>query len=644
MKKFFISFSLAFLFCVSTIAQDYKTHKVKVGETIESISKIYLVTPFDILALNPDAKSNLQPNTILIIPKTRILEKPIEIEKQQLINYKSHKVKRKETLFSLSQKYNITIEDIKKHNTRLYSDNLRKGDRVNIPQYETILVTSITGNTIKKYTVLPKEGKWRVAYKFGISVEELENLNPEMNEVLQDGEEINVPNVADNEEKTIEESFGYYTVLLKEGFFRLNIKLGLSQEELENLNPELADSGLKEGMILKVPLDVGNTTENEAIERSTLTDRLTNFETKRIAVMLPFRLNRVDLDSIREVKDIIRQEGLLSISLDFHSGVLMALDSAKQLGISTKLDVYDTRGQISEVTNILRSNNFSNYNAVIGPFTATNFERAASMLKDDNVPVVSPVSMPKNLYNNVFQTIPSSELLRKRMIQFVKDIADTIPKHIFIISDSKHRAVSDLLKQEFPSAKQIFSRKDKNKKEAYHILLRDIVKQFKEGLNIVFLETKNEGFVSNVSSMLNGFNGYDKKLRIEREIILMTTNKNEAFEDENVSNYDLSKLKFHYPSVNRHFDIEKNSNFVSHYKRIWKTEPNRYAARGFDITMDILLRLAIDEDLYKASKNDIETEYVENKFRYSKKMFGGYYNEAVYIVKYDELKIVEAKQ
>ena len=41
---------------------------------------------------------------------------------------------------------------------------------------------------------------------------------------------------------------------------------------------------------------------------------------------------------------------------------------------------------------------------------------------------------------------------------------------------------------------------------------------------------------------------------------------------------------------------------------------------------------------------DIETEYVENKFRYGKKMFGGYYNEAMYIVKFDNLRIVEVKQ
>ena len=36
------------------------------------------------------------------------------------------------------------------------------------------------------------------------------------------------------------------------------------------------------------------------------------------------------------------------------------------------------------------------------------------------------------------------------------------------------------------------------------------------------------------------------------------------------------------------------------------------------------------------------TEYTENKFQYAKKTFGGYYNQALYIVKYDDLKIIEA--
>jgi len=68
--------------------------------------------------------------------------------------------------------------------------------------------------------------------------------------------------------------------------------------------------------------------------------------------------------------------------------------------------------------------------------------------------------------------------------------------------------------------------------------------------------------------MLNGFNGIDEELEIEREIILMTTNKNKAFDGENVSNnYALSNLKFHYPSPNKPYDNEQPNSFVTRYKK-----------------------------------------------------------------------------
>ena len=78
MKKFLIALSFVLAFCSGTVAQNYKTHKVKVGETVEDIAKKYMVTPFDILALNPDAKTSLQPNAILIIPESKFLENPVE--------------------------------------------------------------------------------------------------------------------------------------------------------------------------------------------------------------------------------------------------------------------------------------------------------------------------------------------------------------------------------------------------------------------------------------------------------------------------------------------------------------------------------------------------------------------------------------
>ena len=644
MKKFLVSLSFLVLFSMSAKAQNYKTHKVKVGETIESIAKIYMVTPFDIYALNPDAKNSLHPNMVLVIPESKVLEKPVETQVTKLVGYKTHKVKRKETLYSIGKIYNVTVDDLKKHNNRLYSENLRRGDRINIPKYDKVSATTTLENTLKTYQVQPKEGKWRIAYKFGITVDELEKLNPKMADTLQDGQEINVPNIAFNEEKTIDEEYGYYTVVPSEGFFALKRKLGLTQEEIEVLNPELRESGLKSGMIIKVPKDVSDNSSSGDVTRSVLIDKIINYETKKLAVMLPFMLDRVDMDSIQEIKEMLRGDDITNISLDFHTGVLMALDSAKQLGISTKLDVYDTKARASVVTDLINRKDFSKYDAVIGPFISDEFDRAAAMLRRDNIPMLSPVNETNNLYDNVFQTMPSNELKRKRIVEFVKQL-DSIPSRILIISDQNHRKENNLLKQEFPEAKQIFSRVDEETgKDMFYILTDDIEKEFKEGLNMVFLESNNEGFVSNVTSMLSGFIGFDEELEIEREVVLLTSDKSRAFDGENVSNITLSKLNFHYPSPNRPINEEQPDTFVKAYQNKYYITPNRYAIRGFDLTMDVLLRLASANNLYDASSNDIETEYVENKFRYGKKMFGGYYNETMYIVKFDNLRIVEVKQ
>ena len=648
MKKILIALSFVFVFCSSALAQNYKTHKVNPGETIEEIAKKYMVTPFDIYALNPDAKTSLIPNAILIIPNSKFLEKPIEVEEIKVISSKTHKVKRKETLYSIAQKYNIKVEDIKKYNTRLYSENLRKGDKLKIPSFGKVKTTSKLANTIKKYKVLAKEGKWRVAYKFGISVPELEGLNPKMTDSLQVGQEINVPNIAANEEKIIEDTYGYYSVLPKEGFYRLKVKLGLDQEQLVALNPELSDGNLKEGMVLKVPLDTTNNTEVTDVSYTSLANNIINFETKRLAVMIPFQLNRIDFDSINDVRNLVKNDRLLSISIDFHTGVLMALDSAKQLGISTKLDVFDTKGRVSEISSIINDNDFSNYDAVIGPFRASNFDRVASMIKRDNIPAISPLTIPQKLYENVFQTIPSDDLLMKKMINFIKQ--DSTDYNVIIIADEAHRGKSNVIKTELSIAKQVFSRRNKEDEEAFYILGDDIIDSLKEGKTYVFVETSKEGFISNVSSMLNGFNGItlegegDKQKEVEREIVMVTTDRNRAFQGENVSNFHLSNLNFHYPSYNLDYDSEDQNAFVKRYERLYRGLPSKYATRGFDLTMDILLRLASADNLYNAVDNTMETQYVENKFRYSKKLFGGYFNEAAFIVKYDDLKIIEVKQ
>ena len=636
MKKLLVVLLLALTWSYAVQAQDYKTYKVKKGETIEEIASRYLVTPYDIYTLNPDAKKELRVGSVLIIPQTKVETAEKAVVTKELIGFKEHKVKRKETLFSLAKEYGVEEADIKKHNPHLYSESLQKGETIKIPKYKKVIKIEKPESTTISYTVLPKEGKWRIAYKFGITVNELEALNPAMGDVLQEGQIIKVPNKGTHEIKQIDERYSYYTVLPKEGFYRLKLKLGLEQEELETLNPELKDGGLKEGMILKVPYSAIVETSQEESQAVSLENRMfSNNTTKHLVVMLPFRLNRVDADSIEDAKKQILFDPYLRNSLDFHSGILVALDSLKQLGISLKVDVYDTRGEKSYISTALHTHDFNTVDAVIGPLLNDNFQLVASELKEANVPVISPTGKGIQLYDNVFQSLPENDVLRNKLINYVKTKKDSA--HIVIVADSKSTAVRDMLKKEFPAASLINSRKGKSGNDLNYVTIADIEGGLRQGNNIVFLETESAGLVSNVTSILNS------KINKDTQIVLMTTNMNDAFKDDAVSNHDLSNLQLHFASVGRSNSEEGSNGFVDRYKRKYGDTPTKMATRGFDLTMDTVLRLVTSSSLYTSVKDDELTEYVENKFSYKKKLFGGYYNDSVYLVQYNNLRIVEVQ-
>ena len=643
MKTFLIVLGIV-AFSSFGYAQNLKTHRVQVGESIESIAKRYKITAADIYALNPDAKSNFSIDTILIIPESFIPKSSTNTEVvKELVSYKVYKVKRKETLFGIAQKFEVTVEDIKAHNKELYSKNLRRGDKIYIPRFK-IKSNQVSTQVIQKYTVLPKEGKWRIAYKFGISVPELEALNPTMGAYLKEGQQLNVPNISDSDKKAIEEDeYGYYTVKAKEGFFRLEKKLGLTKTQLESLNPELVNQGLKLGMVLKIPKLNIRKIATESFPVVNLSDSLVDFSTKKIALLLPFKSKSIDFDSLDLAKSQLQRDGYINISTDFYAGVVTAIDSAKRLGISTELEVFDTNAEPLDLKSILLQTNFSDYDAILGPITVQNLELTAKYAQRDSVPVVSPFVKTMAIYPNLFQTIPDENWMRTKMVNYVK--SDTIPHQTLIIHDAKNLATANYLKAEFPEASLLTTKKDKEGSEQFFLMLEDVQAALLSGRTFVFLESNNEGFVSNITSTLNAMNGVtilrdedENETEIERDIFLMTTSKNRAFEGTNISNYDLSNLNFQFPSVN--FDSRFSDAFEQRFVQEFGTFPNKYAIRGFDITMDILLRLSRYGTLYSETSR-FQTTYLENKFQYILQPYGGYKNEAGYILKYEDLQLVK---
>lgn len=612
--------------------EKYRSHIVQAGETIETISKKYSVSKRDIYKLNPDAKSGIRENAVIILPNDGVIMKP-----GNGMNFIIHKVKKRETLFSLSQKYDVSIDDIKKYNKQLYAKELRKNDKLRIPQGKPVVDTSTQqGNTnstttetttvsaTEKHTVKPKETVYGIARMYGITIPELTALNPGLTTDLPIGTILNVPSKTVTTSANIDdERYGFYTVKAKEGFYRLEKNLGLTEEEIVALNPYAKD-GLIEGMILKIPKGITTVSTSGTLTPRDLSNTINNTQTRRIALMLPFQLSKAQMTSDDENKDVLKGNSAMRVALDFYSGALMATEFLKDKGVSTIVDVYDTAGSETTVTSIINGNNFNNVDAVIGPLRSKTVAKAAAALKRDNVPVFSPLSnRAVNMTSNLFQTIPSDDMLADRMINYMKPLV--VDKNLIIITDGKSAKEKARLIAAFPNAKVAGPRDNK----AY-IYVADVDKLLETGKeNWVILASKDPIIVSNIVPMLNGIPG-------DYTIRLFALDKNNAYDTNDVSNVQLANLKFTYPSVNKSYDYNSKNAFLVSYKNKYGVLPNRFAVRGFDVTYDVLLRLANDEDVYAASSSDYLTEYIENKFRYEKKMFSGYENKAVYILKYTD--------
>jgi hypothetical protein len=313
-------------------------------------------------------------------------------------------------------------------------------------------------------------------------------------------------------------------------------------------------------------------------------------------------------------------------------GIEMALDSFSKFEIDVEVKIFDTGADKNIVHELINNNDFSNYDLIIGPLTNDAFNYVSRSINNSNVKIVSPLSKTDLDNENIIHTIPSDDLLFEKMISYAKK--DTIPSEKFIIADSYNKIISDKIKKIFPDAHQFFSRINDSGIDTRTMVYDSLDSTFVKGRNMVFLETKDQGFVSNITSILNSF------VNDSTEIILKTTNKNRAFEGVNISNYYMSNLNFHYPSINRSIVGNDQDEFIKKYNSRYNSFPTKYAIRGHDLVLDLLIRLSCGE-LDNNNLNLVESEYIENKFKYVKDKNGVYKNSSAYIMKFEDLKLVE---
>lgn len=557
----------------------------------------------------------------------------------------SHKVKKKETIFGITRNYNITEEQLNEYNPLLEKVGLRRRMILRIPVYPKPVVAPSSPKLVKKelttapYIVKPKETKWRIAYNFQITIPELEALNPSIRMGLKEGQQILVPRMesiteSETANTSWDSSYNYYTVLPKEGYYRIEKKIGVTKRVLDSLNPKLLEMGLQVGMVLRVPQEArgGLKIEDDLlVERISLFDSIDKKSEVSLSILLPFKSKEIVYDSIEDTRRLLQSRNLHTLSADFYAGVLLAADTLTHYGITVKLDVFDTENSITKINEIVGSHDFSKTDAIIGPLIPSNFDYLSTKTTLRDVPKVAPLSTnPVALRNAVYQSVTPKSFLRKRMFEYL-DKSLNREDNIVLVVDSLNRNIEKELLAMFPKATLL-------RPEKSNYLLPELVDSLLvDSLpNKVILESQDFSLISSASSQMSA------QLTDMRSVQLFTTYRSNAYENSNLSQKQLGDLQFTYTADRLPLKLGEYNHFQNHYIRTFGKPPNRTAVRAYDLVLDLILRKVYRGDL--KSINEIgETDYQESRFLYQKEN-NAFQNTGYFLLQHDDFAIKELKK
>ena len=673
-----ILFVALLIFCKGFSQEKITKHTVVAGETITQIAIKYRTTPLNIYKLNPDAQSGIKSNMVLLVPNNsplQVLKKtelPIikKAETKQANSTISHEVTTKETLYSLAIQYKTTVEDIEKANPLLAQNGLKIGDTIQIPSKKDLKKSTLekpkpsaiqnkiapkpetkTAQNIVYHTVEPKETKYSISKLYEISIEDLEKTNPEIAAGLEIGMQLKVfsskkdikksplipakvesvkptapttklplkpepPLVIKPKPINLDEPYQLYTILPQETVYSISKKFGMTTDALIQFNPTVTD-GLKEGSEIKIPVSY----KSQPIKSKdfvNLSNSINTQNRKKLLLYLPFNVSKIENDTVSSIANRLKTDKFLNMTLDFYAGAMMAIDSAKTLGINMDIKIIDSE-ENKQGCNISKNlSAIKDANAVIGPFYQNNAEKVTSLVNESQTIIISPLSKEKHKSSaNLVVANPDNETVKNAIFDFMKSKKG----NIVAIIDNKKQSTKTFLKQNYPNVKLI-PINDKNTFAADS--LATYFDQSKP--NFVILDSEKTGLIlKTTSSLLN--------LQKDHEVQLVILEKNETLDFEEIPLSRLTKLKMIYSSATKDNESDAAKIFEKEFKLQNKMSPNAFSTRGFDLTFDTILRLA-QEKQFAETASDSSSEQVESKFEYQKTNQGGFTNKGVYILEY----------
>ncbi len=502
--------------------------------------------------------------------------------------YYKHIVQKGETLYAISKKYNVPVEQIKQANKGL-TENLALNQVLLIPVRKNPTAqdsTYVPKNKSDYLEVIVQKGQtlYSISKAYGVSVNDIAAINPNIEKGLKEGQVLFIPIKKLKQEsgtatQPAVENYITHKVKRKETLYALSKKYKVSIEAIKEANDGLPD-GLKQGQVIRIPQKTTVQKHDVSINKNfiSLNDSLkvrldTVFkqntadsaltvkkEVYHIGVILPF----FAADNISAIEDLnpneqLQLKGRSHIAYDMLNGIKLALDSLQKQGFRYRLFLFDTKGKDSlQVAKILSNPEFEKLDLIFGPLYSENCKKIAQKANRLQIPVICPVNQSNKLLlgNQTLIKGVASEVIRVKALA-QKTMRDFSAYHKIVsygtnaqenlLSDIFIREVS-LIKDTVVDSTMLLS---VNVTQCNSACITNIINNIKrDTVNVIYVPFKDD---YKITALLTALNNVLSEKESKTRIILLGSEK--ILKYDNIDPEYLSKVNFTYATSQKNDSV-----------------------------------------------------------------------------------------
>lgn len=380
----------------------YHYYTVPSKETVYSICNKLGITKAELVGNNPSVKDGIKAGMTLYFPYD---DDPTvdRGDSNAARAVTTHRVEKGETIFGISHKYGVKESQLIEANPIL-KNGLKAGQLITIPIEMGEVAAAVAGETpadvaedavsvmpdaLEGYLVKKKETLYSIALAHGLTVADLEKVNPGLR-TLKQGQIINIP-----------------------------IAAPAPQEQIAIVTEQPAESTETSSAAAYSP-DVDTVQETVAtvtVERPV-----------SVAVLLPFMLGE-------ETPSKTAQR-----ATEFYKGFLIAVDSLRASSRPITVSAYDTEGSLVKVKEIISDPDFSRHTAIVAPDNPAQLALIAEYGRNNNMAVFNSFVVKDDSYITnpamMQANLPSEMMYDKAINAYVERLRYSTPVFLSLAGSS----------------------------------------------------------------------------------------------------------------------------------------------------------------------------------------------------------------